>query len=206
MLIQLSEMKLIQLVAVNQGTTWYGHTFHITGHLWGESTVQSAVVSLTGTVMLTFRVSFAVSLNKQLNKQMSCCWFDKPWHSCGISLMIWYYEVCWDVYGCTFEQNVDISQSLFPWYSQLTHRHSPIRARLKIAYSCPKIFQIPVMVSNKIIKALHYWPFVTGIHWWPMDPSCKRPVMWKVFISISLYDHVMVIFLSLPDFCGDCVS
>ena len=66
-----------------------------------------------------------------------------------------------------------------------------------------EIFQIPVMVSNKIIKALHYWPFVTGIHWWPMDPSCKGPVMWKVFISISLYDHVMVIFLSLPDFCGD---
>ena len=29
------------------------------------------------------------------------------------------------------------------------------------------------------IKALHYWPFVRGIHWWPVDSPHKGPVMQK---------------------------
>ena len=31
------------------------------------------------------------------------------------------------------------------------------------------------------IKALDNWPFVNGIHWWPVDSPHKGPVMWKVF-------------------------
>ena len=31
------------------------------------------------------------------------------------------------------------------------------------------------------IIALDYWPFVKGIHWWPVDSLHKGPVMWKVF-------------------------
>ena len=48
-------------------------------------------------------------------------------------------------------------------------------------------------------KALHYWPFVRGIHWGPVDSPHKGPVMQGVFpcqldkpdIQYNLYNNVM---------------
>ena len=36
------------------------------------------------------------------------------------------------------------------------------------------------MLTKKIIKGKHHWPFVRGIHQWQGSPH-KWPVMWKVF-------------------------
>ena len=29
----------------------------------------------------------------------------------------------------------------------------------------------------------HYWPFVTGIYWWPVDSPYKGPIMWSFIFS-----------------------
>ena len=39
-------------------------------------------------------------------------------------------------------------------------------------------------------QAQHYWPFVRGIHWLPVDSPNKRPVIWKTFIS---HDLIMIL-------------
>ena len=37
-------------------------------------------------------------------------------------------------------------------------------------------------------QAKNYWPFLKGIHWWPVDSPHKVPVMWKAF---PYYDVTM---------------
>ena len=61
------------------------------------------------------------------------------------------------------------------------------------------------MANNKgNIKALHYWPFVRGIHWLPVDSPHKGPVMLKVFprhdiITVPSIYHM----LHVPVFADD---
>ena len=31
------------------------------------------------------------------------------------------------------------------------------------------------------VNTLHYWSFMPGIHWWPVDSLHIGPVMWKLF-------------------------
>ena len=62
-----------------------------------------------------------------------------------------------------------------------------------------------VQANNKeVMLAPHYWPFVRGIHWWPVDSPHKGPVMWKalpchdVFMSdhhsnLSFFYWIMII-------------
>ena len=41
-----------------------------------------------GPVMRSFNVFFCVSLNEPLNEQSSCRWFDTPWRSCVVIIML----------------------------------------------------------------------------------------------------------------------
>ena len=43
------------------------------------------------------------------------------------------------------------------------------------------------------IKTPHYWPFVRGIHWSPVDSPHKWSVMWKSFP----WDDIIMLFLLL---------
>ena len=40
---------------------------------------------------------------------------------------------------------------------------------------------IVCLTLKQNIKAPRYWPFVRGIHWWPVDSHRKGPVMRKAF-------------------------
>ena len=60
----------------------------------GPSLGNSPVDSLhKGTVMHSFDVSLICSLNKLLSKQLCCCWFERLWHSCDITLIIGPWEI-----------------------------------------------------------------------------------------------------------------
>ena len=71
-----------------------------------------------------------------------------------------------------------VAWSSKPWPLQCCHisiTMSQITGNLTV---CSEVFQS----NNKgCIKAPHHWPFVKGIHWWPVDSPHKGPVMWKVF-------------------------
>ena len=47
-----------------------------------------------------------------------------------------------------------------------------------------------VQINKEIIKDPHYWPFVRGIHRWPVDSSHKGPVMRQVPQSHDVIMHV----------------
>ena len=69
-------------------TSWHGNTFHITGPLWGESIIHHVESHHKWPAMWSFVVFFDVSLNKLLNNQSSCWWFEMPWCSCVICVMM----------------------------------------------------------------------------------------------------------------------
>ena len=60
-----------------------------------------------------------------------------------------------------------------------------------------RLFVKHVQANNKSIEAPHYWPFVRGIHRWPMDSPHKRPVMRK---SFPRHDLVMLPGIDLRTF------
>ena len=61
---------------------WHRKYFCITDPLWGESTGHK------GSVMRSFNVFVVVSMNKMLNKQLSGRWFETPWHSSEVNVML----------------------------------------------------------------------------------------------------------------------
>ena len=56
-----------------------------------------------------------------------------------------------------------------------------------------------------ITKVLHHWPFVKGIHQWPVDSPPKGSVMWKVFplhkvimLSLDMIKYCHLVEVNLP--------
>ena len=62
-----------------------------------------------------------------------------------------------------------IGQIIYPWISMRTiSQKEAINLRL-------------VLPSLADTQYLYYWPFVRGIHWWPVDSPHKGPVMQKTY-------------------------
>ena len=68
------------------------------------------------------------------------------------------------IYRYTFHHYIDVKW--VPW-----HPHSPVS----------RLFVQQLKIKWKI-KALHHWPFVMGIHRWPVDSPHKGPVMRAAFL------------------------
>ena len=61
------------------------------------------------------------------------------------------------------------------------------------------LFQIPdVFHQSDVIKAPHYWPFVRGIHQWPVDSPCKRANNVKIISMSSSWRHHVFIPVNSP--------
>ena len=72
-----------------------------------------------------------------------------------------------------------------------------------ILYKCQRVsnhYQLDCLLNNLFrltttkenIQIPHYWPFVRGIHQWPVDSPHKGPAMWKTFpcndmIMVAVY-------------------
>ena len=53
--------------------------------------------------------------------------------------------------------------------------------------------------NNESFKCPHYYPFVSGIHWWPEDSPHKKQGMRKAF---SYHDVIIISIIYLrPDYC-----
>ena len=75
----------------------------------------------------------------------------------------------------------DHLQELSIWYRWLLHLKSTGTRRL-----LEKHVQA---IKKEYIKALYYWPFVRGIHWWTVDSPHKRSVLQNV---LPYHDDIMI--------------
>ena len=71
--------------------------FRIIGPLWGESTGhRSPVESRHKELMMrAFNVIFVASPSKVLSKQTRCRWFETPWRSCDVTVMVGRDYIIW---------------------------------------------------------------------------------------------------------------
>ena len=56
----------------------------------------------------------------------------------------------------------------------------------EITANLTRLFNSLVQSNNKEIIRFHYWPFVRGIHWKPVDSPHKRPVIYIVFLCHNI--------------------
>ena len=71
-------------------TTRHGIAFYITIPLWGESIGHRSISIplIKRPVIRSFDIFVVVNMNKRMNKQSNCRWFETPWLSCGVTVML----------------------------------------------------------------------------------------------------------------------
>ena len=91
--------------------------------------------------------------------------------------------------GCAIKLNLLelITRYVF-WFSwchcyMKYHYNDIIMSMMASQITSPMIVYSTVYsgANKKNIKAPHYWPFVWGIHWWPVNSPHKWPVKRKFF-------------------------
>ena len=73
-----------------RGITWPFVRRIYQSALWGQNhqSLAGSPWPHKGPVMWSFDIYFVVSPNKLLIKQLICRWFEMPWRSCGVSVML----------------------------------------------------------------------------------------------------------------------
>ena len=161
-------------------------------------------------VTRSFEVFFDLCLNKRLSKQSWGWWFETPSHP------LWRYcngyrsfaTVHWHGTGCTGScrnlwcrqwwkcpQNDDIPLQrmghkiytevcLVLFCCGYIHRGSPGRESVWFTYLYSSVHD-DVMIWTHFP---HYWSFMRGIHWSPMNSSPKEPVVrsFDIFVEVSM--------------------
>ena len=137
--------------------SWHGNAFRITGHMWGNQLVTSN------------DIFFVASLDKLLNKQSGLWWFEKPWGSCGISVMPKHWNFC---------VNMDIS----------IHCQRDIFIDRQEVILVPTIWNQP---HQSIWKSPPYWlrqpcKFTCELQWRKIHELTMDNIPWQVMINNSL--------------------
>ena len=101
--------------------------------------------------------------------------------------------------GCTFQDlEGNWQPCLFctiPWFNY--NGNAWVFRHLK-SLATELFVQQLVQVNKEALKAPHYWPFVRGVHRWPVDSPHKGPVMWEAFPYPGIMFQQTSLHMSIP--------
>ena len=162
------DLLSIGLPNINVSDIFYDSNFCIADTVSKMTVERLSVPPHKGPVTRSLGVHFYVNLNKLLHKWSSYWWLETPWRSCEVNVL-------------------DISKETNGlWISLQFSNIDPLMVATRYELHISKYFY-----HDDIIKWNHfprYWPFVRGIHRWPVNSPHKGPVTqsFDVFFDLCM--------------------